>query len=69
MINEPLLLRGLNTRIPIISPIKGRGVINQGSGLASTYNWRLIIEITYISPVTGAISGLRSPAMSSCKVP
>ena len=32
MINKPLS-KGPNIRIPIIIPIKGRGVINQGSGL------------------------------------
>ena len=33
MMNEPPPFKGLNTRIPIIIPIKGRGFINQGSGL------------------------------------
>ena len=33
MINKPLPLKGLNIRIPIIIPVKGRGFINQGSGL------------------------------------
>ena len=33
MINEPPPLKGLNIRIPIISPIKGRGFANQGSTL------------------------------------
>ena len=33
MINNPPCFKGLNTSIPIIIPIKGRGFINQGSGL------------------------------------
>ena len=33
MINEPLPFKGLNIRIPIIILIKGRGFVNQGSGL------------------------------------
>ena len=35
MINKPLPLKGLNIRIPIIIPIKGRGFNNHGSGLPS----------------------------------
>ena len=35
MINTPPPFKGLNIRIPIITPIKGRGFINQGSGLDS----------------------------------
>ena len=34
MINKPPLFTGFNIRIPIIIPIKGRGFINRGSGLA-----------------------------------
>ena len=33
MINKPPPFKGLNTRIPIIIPIKGRGFINHGSGV------------------------------------
>ena len=33
MINKPPPFKGLIIRIPIIIPIKGRGVINQGSTL------------------------------------
>ena len=33
MINKPPPFEGLNTGIPIIIPIRGRGFINQGSGL------------------------------------
>ena len=33
MMNKPLPFKGLNIRIPIIFPIKGRGFINYGSGL------------------------------------
>ena len=33
MINKPPPFKGLNRRIPTIISIKGRGVINQGSGL------------------------------------
>ena len=32
--NKPPPFKGLNITIPIIIPIKGRGFINQGSGLA-----------------------------------
>ena len=34
MINKPPPFKRLDTRIPIIVPIKGRGFINQGSTLA-----------------------------------
>ena len=34
MINQPPPFHCLNIRIPIIIPIKGRGCINQGSGLS-----------------------------------
>ena len=33
MIGEPPPWKGLNVRVPSIIPIKGRGFINQGSGL------------------------------------
>ena len=33
MINEPPPFKGRNMRIPATIPIKGRGFINQGSGL------------------------------------
>ena len=33
MINKASPFKGLDIRIPIIIPIKGRGFINQGSGL------------------------------------
>ena len=33
MINNPLPFEGLNIIIPVIIPIKGRGCIDQGSGL------------------------------------
>ena len=33
MINKPPPFKGLNVRIPSIIPTKGRGFINQGSGL------------------------------------
>ena len=33
MIKKPLPFKGLNIRIRIIIPIKGRGFINHGSGL------------------------------------
>ena len=36
MINKPPPFKGLNIRIPITIPIKGRGLINQGSGLLCT---------------------------------
>ena len=32
-----IIFKGLNIRIPIIIPIKGRGVINQGSELQSEF--------------------------------
>ena len=34
MINQPPPFKGLNIRIPIIIPIKGRGFIHQGSTLS-----------------------------------
>ena len=33
MINKPPPFKGLNIRIPIIVPIKGKGFVDQGSGL------------------------------------
>ena len=35
MINHPRAFKGLNVRIPImiIIPVKGKGFINQGSGI------------------------------------
>ena len=33
MMNEPLPFKGLNMLMPIIIPTKGKGFINQGSGL------------------------------------
>ena len=33
MIKKPTPFKGLNIRIPIIIPIKGRGFLNEGSGL------------------------------------
>ena len=33
MIDEPPPFKGLNIRIPIIIPIQGRGLVNQGSTL------------------------------------
>ena len=33
MIDKPPPLKGLNIRIPVLIPIKGRGVINYGSTL------------------------------------
>ena len=36
MINKPSPSKGLDISIPMIIPIKGRGFINQGSGLGVT---------------------------------
>ena len=33
MIHKPFPVKGLNIKIPIITPVKGRGFINQGSTL------------------------------------
>ena len=33
MIDKPLPYKGLTIRIPIIIPVKGRGFVNQGSGV------------------------------------
>ena len=33
MINKPLLVKGLDIRIPIMIPMKGRGFINHGFAL------------------------------------
>ena len=35
MTNKPLPFQGLNIRIPILIPSKGRGLIGLGSGLAT----------------------------------
>ena len=35
MINKPPPFEGLDIRIPILIPIKGRGFMNQGSGLTT----------------------------------
>ena len=37
MMNKPPPFEGLNLRIPGIIPIKGRGFINQGSGVRGCY--------------------------------
>ena len=37
--NESTPLKGLNLRIPIVIPIKGRGFTSQGSGLAQS-RWK-----------------------------
>ena len=37
MMNKPLPFKGLNIRIPNITPLKGRGLINQGSGLCLSW--------------------------------
>ena len=43
MINKPPPFKGLNIRIPIIIPIKGRGFINHGSGLlSSSRGWGMV---------------------------
>ena len=39
MINKPPPFKGLNIRIPIVTPIKGKGFINQGSGLLRFVPW------------------------------
>ena len=36
MINKPPPFKGLDSRMSIVIPIKGRGVINQGSGSYGT---------------------------------
>ena len=36
---------GLDIRIPIITPIKGTGFINQGSGLPSVTAWIMFVLI------------------------
>ena len=36
MINKPPPFQGLNCRIPILIPIKGRGFLNQGSRLSTS---------------------------------
>ena len=41
MINKLPPFEGLNIRIPIIIPVKGRGFINQGSGLPCLRLWIL----------------------------
>ena len=40
MTNTPPHFKGLNIRIPIIIPIKGRGFIHQGSTLVLEGEWR-----------------------------
>ena len=48
MINKPPPFKGLNIRIPITIPIKGRGFINHGSGLVIiVINFLVIIVIKY----------------------
>ena len=41
MIYKPPPLKGLDIKIPIIIPIKGRGLTNQGFGLPSADMWEL----------------------------
>ena len=47
MKNEPPF-KGLNTRIPMIIPIKGRGFINQGSTLV--WGWESLKPLTGQAP-------------------
>ena len=60
MINKPPPFKGLNIRICIIVPIKGRGFVNQGSGLTrsivpvtSSYQVRLTVGVQYRFGVVG----------------
>ena len=39
MINNPLLFKGLNIRIPIIIPIKGRGFTHKGVYIAYYFTY------------------------------
>ena len=60
MINKPSLFWGLNIRIPIIPPIKGRGFINEGSTLMMGGSWveRLRIGV-----------GIRGLLEAPCRMP
>ena len=55
MINNPPPCNGLNIRIPIIIPIKGRGFINQGSGLPRVMQHVLLPSVLLLeaSPTAG----------------
>ena len=53
MINESPPFKGLHIRIPIIIPVKGKGFINQGSGLTCS---------------TGAPQEKCSRALSQCPI-
>ena len=61
MIADPSPLEGLNVGIPIITPIKGRGFINQGSLYSPPSHTPVSISFSSPSfPVSGATSSLRS---------
>ena len=59
LIDKPILVKGLHVRIPIITPIKGKGVVNHVSELESSS--------TCIWPVqVGAfLSGIQIPKRPS----
>ena len=52
MLNKLLPFEGLNIRIPIIIPIKGKGVINQGSGLGTSFGFRTCVELVLLMSAT-----------------
>ena len=54
MINKPPQFKGLTIRIPTITPITGKGFINQGSGLvfgaSKNHLWvMLLIDFDFTS--------------------
>ena len=54
MINKPPPFKGLNSRIPVIIPMKGRGFVNQGLGLVSLHP----LIIPWDVPITGCMGHL-----------
>ena len=54
MINKPPPFKGLNMRIPVVIPIKGRVFLNQGSGV-----WVITVHFRFRYPApTNVLWGL-----------
>ena len=62
MINKPPPFKGLNIKIPIIIPIKGRGFINKGSTLVPDENRRKK-SFTSLGEFTSAVEPLTPKAL------
>ena len=68
MINKPPPFKGLNIRIPIITPIKGRGFINQESGVPISGDSSKMFGVDPVIPRNStSMIPIFSPALSLMK--